>query len=182
MDITYRQLASSECERINEIDASIFIKRAWRKVDGVMQWVERNIQDDDYPDGYENHLATLKQTFEDGGFAIGAFDGGRLIGFCSVNRGVFGKQYKYVLLDQTFISKEYRGKGIGKKLFFMSAEKAQQWGVDKFYICAASFEETLAYYTSLGCENAKEINQELYESDEYDIQLEYDFAKINLRT
>ena len=180
MNITYRELAFSEYERINEIDASLFIKRAWRKVDGVMQWVERNIQNDDYPDGYENHLAALKQTFEGGGFAYGAFDGERLIGFCSVNRDVFGKQHKYVLLDQNFISAEYRRKGIGRKLFFMCAEKAKQWGVDKFYICAASFEETLAYYYSLGCEDAKEINQELYESDEYDIQLEYDFTKIIL--
>ena len=35
MHIDYRQLLASECERISEIDASTFAKRAWRNVDGV---------------------------------------------------------------------------------------------------------------------------------------------------
>jgi predicted GNAT superfamily acetyltransferase len=132
--IDYRQLLASECERISEIDAGTFVKRAWRKVDGVKQWIDLNWQDEDFPEGYENHLMALKKTFESGGFSIGAFDSERLIGFCSVNRNVFGKKYKYVLLDQIFISAEYKRKGIGKQLFFMSANMAKKWGVDKFYI------------------------------------------------
>ena len=175
MTIKYRQLQPSEYQRINEIDASDFIKRAWRNVDGTMQWIELNFHEEGYPNGYENHLAALKQTFEGGGFAIGAFDDSRLVGFCSVNREIFGTQ-KYVLLDQIFISADHRGKGIGKKLFYLSAEKAKQWGANKLYICSSSSESTLAYYAALGCTNAQEINQELYESDTRDIQLEYDFA------
>ena len=174
MHIEYRKLLASECERIDEIDASDFIHRAWRNVNGVMKWVEINAHENGYPNGYENHLAALRETFKNGGFAIGAFDGERLIGFCSVNREVFGKRFKYVLLDQTFISADYRRKGIGKKLFLMSAEEARQWGVENLYICAASSEATLLYYASLGCKDAQEINQELYESDTRDIQLEYD--------
>ncbi len=176
MNIDYRQLLASECERISEIDASTFVKRAWRKVNGVKQWVEINWQDEDFPEGYDNHLAALKETFEKNGFAIGAFDGERLIGFCSVNLDEFGKHHKYVLLDQIFISKEYKRKGIGRKLFYMSANKARKYGADKFYICAGSSEDTLAFYVSLGCKDAEEINQELYEKDPNDVQLEYDLS------
>ena len=176
MHIDYRQLLASECERISEIDPSTFVKRVWRKVDGVKQWIEINWQDEDFPEGYDNHLTALKETFKNGGFAIGAFDGERLIGFCSVNIDAFGKQYKYVLLDQIFISKEYKRNGIGRKLFYMSADQARRCGAEKFYICAGSSEDTLTFYDSLGCKEAEEINQVLYENDPNDVQLEYDLS------
>lgn len=176
--IIYRQLRLDECKRIREIDASQFIHKAWREINGIRQLVEINYQDPDFPNGYDNHLAALKETIESKGSAIGAFDNGRLIGFCSVNSHIFGEKYKYMLLDQLFISNEYRRKGIGKKMFFLSANEARSRGAEKFYICAGSAEETVAFYISIGCENAKEVNQELYNNDIRDYQLEYDFMKM----
>jgi len=180
LNITYRQLAAHEAERISELKISDFIKRAWRKVNGVKQWVEINWLDEGLPDGYENHLAALKATFEGGGYVLGAFHGEKLVGFCSINREIFGRDYKYALLDQIFLSTAFQRKGIGKKLFFMCAEEAKKWGANKFFICAGSSEETLAFYIALGCENAKEPNQALQEADENDIQLEYDFETMPL--
>ena len=173
--ITYRQLDITEAERIKEIDASQFIGKAWREVDGTRQLVEINYQDPDFPEGYENHLAGLMKTITSGGSALGAFEGDRLAGFCSVNPQIFGTKSKYVLLDQIFVSLEMRGKGIGKQLFLRSVEEARKFGADKFYICAGSAEETIAYYRALGCVDAEEINSELYENDTRDIQLEYSF-------
>jgi len=115
-------------------------------------------------------------TITSGGSALGAFDGEKLIGFCSVNPEIFGVKYKYVLLDQIFISLPYRSKGIGKQLFTRSAKEAPKFGAGKFYICAGSSEETLAFYKALGCIEAIEINFELYEGDIRDIQLEYLFV------
>ncbi|MDR0273406.1 MAG: GNAT family N-acetyltransferase [Clostridiales bacterium] len=177
MQINYRELASNECERIKEMNVSQFVKRAWREVNGIKQWVELNWQDNDFPNGYETHLAALVETFNGGGFAIGAFCEEKLIGFVSVNREIFGTQ-KYVLLDQIFLSLEFRGMGIGKTLFFQAAEKAKQWGAEKFYVCAGSAEETLAFYYALGCAEAVEPNQRLYESDPNDMQLEYSFHQM----
>jgi len=181
MSITYRQLAAHEAERIKEIDNTIRIKRVWRKKNGIKQWIDVNWQQDsDFPEGYENHLTAVKSDFESGGFVVGAFNNEQLIGFCAINRNLFGNKTKYVLLDQMFISAGYRRMGIGKKMFFMCAEQAKLWGADKFYICAGSSEETLNFYIALGCENAKEVNQALYEQDENDIQLEYDFNTMPL--
>ena len=134
MSIKYRLLASHESERIKEANPARFIKKAWRNVDGVKQWIDLNWLDEEYPNGYDNHFAALKATFESGGFAIGAFDNNRLVGFVSVNRDVFGKQFNYVLLDQIFVDNKYQGKGIGKELFRLAVEDAKQWDVDKFYI------------------------------------------------
>jgi len=75
MSIEYRLLESHECERIKEANPARFIKRAWRTVNGTKQWIDLNWLDEEYPNGYENHLAGLKATFEGGGFAVGAFDG-----------------------------------------------------------------------------------------------------------
>jgi len=171
--IVYRQLAYHECGRIREIDASQYIGRAWREVDGVRQLVEIHYQDPDFPDGYENHLDALRKTIVAGGSALGAFADGKLIGFCSVNPEVFGNTCKYVLLDQIFISLEHRARGIGRQLFMRSVDEAKRFGAEKFYICAGSSEETIAFYWALGCVEAEEVNAELYDGDARDIQMEY---------
>lgn len=109
---------------------------------------------------------------------LGAFHDMRLVGYCSANSIVFGKKYKYVLLDQLYISKNFRNKGIGKRLFFMAADKSKENGAEKFYICAGSSEETIAFYYAIGCKEAMEINEELFQNDARDMQLEYDFRKL----
>jgi len=174
--ITYRRLELEEAARIREIDASQFIGKAWREVNGVHHLIEINYQDPDFPNGYESHFTALKKTILNGGSALGAFDDDKLVGFCSVNSDIFGSKYKYVLLDQIFIDLKYRSKGIGKQLFLHSVTEAIKFGADKFYICAGSSEETIAFYRKIGCVEAAEINVELYEGDTRDMQLEYSFV------
>ncbi|SYX83013.1 GNAT family N-acetyltransferase [Paenibacillus alvei] len=174
MSYIYRSLTMDECERIQEINPSQYIKRAWREVDGVRQLIEINYQENDWPDSYEHYLSKLKQTINQDGCAVGVFeDTGKLVGFGTINREMFGQAYKYVLLDSLFISLEYRKKGIGKALFRSCADTAREWGADKIYICAGSAEDTIAFYFALGCKEAAEVNEKLYESDPRDMQLEY---------
>lgn len=173
-NITYRKLKIEDCERINEMNPSQYIKNAWRTVDGKRQLVEINYLDSDWPNGYEHHYNNLKETILNGGSAIGAFDkDNKLIGFATINREFFGKEFNHVLLDQLFITLEHRSKGIGKKLFILSSDIAREWKADKIYICAGSAEETIAFYFAIGCIEAVEINKELYESDPRDYQLEF---------
>lgn len=173
-DVTYRKLVVEDCELINNMNPSQFIKRAWREVNGKRQLVEINYQDSDWPNGYEYHLNNLKATVLGDGEVVGAFDeSNKLIGFATINRKFFGENYNYVLLDQLFITLEHRNKGIGKKLFLKVAKVAREWQADKIYICAGSAEETIAFYFALGCKEAVEINKELYEDDPRDFQLEF---------
>ena len=39
MEVLYRTLELDECDRIREVDASQYIGRAWRNVDGYRQLV-----------------------------------------------------------------------------------------------------------------------------------------------
>lgn len=172
--IRYREITIDEVEKINEMNPSQFVGKAWREVDGMRRLVEINYHDLDWPNGYNHHYNNLRKTIEDGGCAIGAFDQEeRLLGFITVNRNFFGNEYNYVLLDQLFITLEHRNKGIGKRLFKLATERGREWKADKFYICAGSAEETIAFYFTIGCKEAIEINKELYESDPRDFQLEY---------
>ncbi len=172
--LLYRNLSLEDCMKIKEIDPSQLIANAWRDVNGKRQLIAINYQETDWPNGFEHHYNHLKSTILSGGIAIGAFDTNeRLCGFATVERKFFGNAYRYVLLDQLFISLEHRNKGIGKKLFLLCAQTAHDWGADKLYICAGSSEETIAFYIAIGCKEAVEINRELYESDPRDFQLEY---------
>lgn len=174
MELVYRKLSLEECECIKEIDPSQYIGKAWREIEGNRQLVEINYQDEDWPNGYEYHISHLRETILNGGSAIGAFNlDNKLLGFATVNPQVFGEKYKYVLLDQLFITLDYRNKGIGKKLFMLSTDEARKWDADKIYICAGSAEETIAFYFKLGCKEVEEINKELYEIDRRDYQLEF---------
>lgn len=172
--MNYRVIAIHDCEQLREIDPSQYIERAWREVDGKRQLIHIDYQDNDWPNGYEHHLTNLKETILNNGYAVGAFDErDRLVGFGTLNHEMFGQKYNYVLLDQLFISLEHRNKGIGKKLFSILADQASKWKADKIYICAGSAEETVAFYFAIGCKEAVEVNQKLYESDPRDFQLEY---------
>ncbi len=182
MEILYRKLTLEECSRIREIDPSQYIGRAWREAQGRRQLVQIDYSQADFPNGFENHLASLVSTIQTGGSVLGAFYKERLVGYCSANSKCWGETCKYALLDQLFITKELRGKGIGKNLFFRMAGDFAKKGIDKFYICAASAEETIAFYFALGCEEAKEINQKLYQLDTRDLQLEFDFSKLKNRS
>lgn len=63
MEVLYRTLELEECDRIREVDASQYIGRAWRNVDGYRQLVEINYQDTDFPNGFEYHLSNLRIPF-----------------------------------------------------------------------------------------------------------------------
>lgn len=174
MKITYRQMALDDCGRMGEIDASQYIGRAWRDGHGTRKLVDIHYHDPAWPNGEENHYKKLIDTVHTSGAAFGAYnEDGRLLGFGTVNRMAYGQHHAYALLDQLFITSELRGKGIGKQLFSLCADRARSWGCDKLYICAGSAEETIAFYQAMGCGEAEEVNQTFYDSDPRDLQLEY---------
>jgi len=169
----YRELNAADVERLHEIDATCYIKNAWRLVNGERSLIEINWTDHELPNGMTWHKEHFIHTIESGGKAFGCFDNDVLIGFATLDSNRFGIRSNYLLLDQLFISKAYRGKGLGKNLFYLCSRQARYWDVDKLYLFAGSSEDTLAFYQRVGCEDAKEINQVLLEEDPNDIQLEY---------
>lgn len=150
-------------------------------MEGVRCLVEINYQDPDWPNGFEHHHLSLKRTVLSDGVAFGAFDcigiGDSLVGIASLNRiGEEGKA-QGALLDQLFITREYRNRGIGKTLFQLCASAAKDWGSDRILIFAGSAEETIAFYFARGCREAEIIHREAEGFDPRDFQLEFEIPQ-----
>ena len=174
----YRYLFHEECERIQEMDAAQYIGRAWRLVGEKRELVEIDYFDESWPNGYENHLQSLRDTITAGGVVLGVFDpDGKLRGFVSINPERFGSRQQYVLLDQLFISRECRGQGLGKKLLMQAKLVARRFGAQALYIAAGSAEETIAFYRACGCIDAQEVDAALLADDPRDLHLEYSVNK-----
>lgn len=116
--LIYRKMRKDEVGKILEIDATYWIKNAWRrsKITGEYELQEINWMDESLPNGIEWHKKHFEETITKGGKAFGCFDKETLVGYATIEAKVFGIKERYVLLDQLFVSNAYRKQGIGRKL------------------------------------------------------------------
>lgn len=114
----------------------------------------------------------LSQQIKRGGFAIGAYDNGRLVGFGCADGCLCGRKAKYMNLTMLFTDDRFQRKGIGKKLFSEICNLAAQKGGERLFISAVPSVETVSFYQNLGCRDAREIIDE-YIDTENDRYLEY---------
>ena len=124
-------------------------------------------------DDYAFLVKCLRNTVLTGGAVFGAFQGGALKGFASVEAECFGSRGQYADLTALHVSLELRGRGVGRKLFLLAADCVRERGVEKLYISAHSAVETQAFYRSLGCVEAEEYSAAHVAQEPYDCQLEY---------
>ena len=172
--IQYRAL------RADEIHRDLFrffirhqvVTRCWRREAGT--WVIRDVPFiDDWSEAeYEELVSCLKNTVNTGGFVYGAFRDGRLKGFVSVEREVFGGENRYLDLSSLHVSEDMRRMGIGSVLFRAAAGWARSHGGRKLYISGHSAVESQAFYHKMGCVEAVQYNREHVEKEPFDCQLE----------
>lgn len=121
---------------------------------------------------YADLTERLKNTITAKGKVYGAFENGRLVGFCSIEHERFGSEKQYVELSSLYVLREKREMGVGRKLFETARSVASSFEAKKMYISVHSVEETQAFYKTMGCIEAKEYKQEAAEKPPYDCQLE----------
>lgn len=173
-EIQYRKL------RTDEINRNLFrdfirrqnVTKCWRKEGD--KWVIRDdpFIDDWTEDDYRVLISCLRNTVETGGFVYGAFCGGILKGFVSVESALFGGGHKYLDLSSIHISEDMRNQGIGTALFRAAAQWAREHGAEKLYISAHSAVESQAFYHKMGCVEAAAYHRGHVEEEPYDCQLE----------
>lgn len=153
------------------------VKKCWRRENG--EWILKDIAFTENWDAanYQLLVKCLQTTVSSGGTVFGALDQEQLIGFASLENSFTGSQKQYLQLSGIHVSCEYRGRGIGKKLFHRICETAARAGADKLYISAHCAQETQAFYQALGCVDATEISAELAAREPCDRQLECDLSR-----
>lgn len=175
--VSYRELEKAE------IDISLFayfnryqdVSRCWRKENGEWTLKEIAFTEQWGLSEYAYLGECLQNTIKTGGAVFGAFYNNVLVGFASIENQFLGFHKQYLQLSNLHISYENRGMGIGKKLFFLTCERAKELGAQKLYMSAHSSQETQSFYKIMGCVEAMEYNDKLVAEEPYDCQLEYSF-------
>lgn len=172
--IEYRPL------REDEIDRALFARFVRRQVvtDCLRReggaWVVRSAPfvDDWSEADYAFLVRCLQSTARTGGLVLGAFAGGVLVGFASVEAQPYGSAGQYRDLSALHVSQNRRGGGIGRALFAAAKDWARRQGAAKLYISSHSAVETQGFYTAMGCVDAAEPWQKHIEQEPFDRQLE----------
>lgn len=113
----------------------------------------------------------LKDTIENGGIVLGAFEGEVLVGFGAIDGAVRGNGGRYINLSMLFVDDHHKRRGIGKALLNHSISEAKKLGGEKLFISSIPSFETVSFYLSMGAVFASEIVEDFVDTEE-DIYLE----------
>lgn len=172
--IEYRAISAGELNRelFRHFIRRQVVVKCWRREKG--EWVVKDdpFIDDWSEEDYKALVSCLKNTVDTGGVVLGAFCGGELKGFASVEPELFGGENGYLDLTSIHVSQDMRRHGMGAALFAGAKDWARAHGGRKLYISAHSAVESQAFYRRMGCVEARQYNQRHVEAEPFDCQLE----------
>ena len=171
----------SESEIVRELFAP-FIRRqevhnCLRLIDGKWQVVEAPFIDDWTEEQFAFGIKCLQNTVHTGGLVLGAFLGGKLKGFASVEPDPFGLDGEYLDLSSIHVSADVRGRGMGTLLFQRAADWARRHGARKLYISSHPAVESQAFYAKMACVDASFVHEGHVAREPLDRQLEFDLGQ-----
>jgi predicted N-acetyltransferase YhbS len=176
--ITYQELTADRLPTIWRIDRSEVIEKVYHLRNGELV-LEREFYDlPGWPPGLPDSAApVLAECLKKGGLLLGAVDGGMLIGAAVLESRFMGHPPDQLQLVFLHVSREYRGRGVGRKLFLLAAGRARELGARRLYISATPSENTVNFYLGLGCVLVQEPDPRLFAEEPEDIHLEYHLLK-----
>lgn len=169
-----RLLEEQELDQTWTIDRSEDIRGFYSLVDGSLVYREEAFQQEGWPEGTpEDGHPVLLECLQAGGWVYGAFDGDQLAGAAVLESRFIGSEKDTLQLVFLHVGEPYRGRGLGRKLFFEAADRAVQAGADRLYISATPTGNTVQFYLNLGCSLAAEVDADLFEEEPEDIHMQY---------
>lgn len=167
-----RELRPDELSCLASIDRSETIDGQYRVVDGALQLVSTHLEAGAWPpaerDAYAGRLRELQAA---GGSVFGAWDGGTLLGFVSLDVGGVGGDPGLLKLDMLYVSAGQRGRGLGRALTEQAMARARELGARALYISATPTRATVAFYLGLGARLADRPDTALLALEPDDIHL-----------
>jgi GNAT superfamily N-acetyltransferase len=172
--IEYRRLLAEEDPPtlLDDFDRHQETTCVWFLEDGLLKTKSDSFIDDWGLPKRKEFATYLQEVAERDGIVYAAFDNQRCIGFASVEPQLFGSENQYLELTTCHVDRRWRGKGIGRALFTRVCHAAKTRGAIKLYISSHPSIETQAFYRSMGCLLAQEINSEILAREPLDIHLE----------
>ncbi len=108
-----------------------------------------------------------------GGLALGAFDGGRLVGIATLRRGIRPGMDQ---LEALFVDRAHRRQGIASRLIDGIEVAAREGGAHVLYVSATPSESAVGCYLSHGFVPTDEPVPELLELEPDDVHMVLDLA------
>ncbi|MBN2146544.1 MAG: GNAT family N-acetyltransferase [Anaerolineales bacterium] len=175
--ITRRLLQRDEIEQIWQIDRREVIDRVYHLEQEELVLEPEHYDMQGWPPGEADlYTPLLYECYDRGGWFYGLFEAERLIGVVILDSKWLGKSRDLLQMKFLHISRDYRGQGLGKELFDLSAVEARARGAKGTYISATPSEHTVNFYLQQGCALAEEPDPELFALEPEDIHLVYDIA------
>jgi predicted N-acetyltransferase YhbS len=173
--IEFRRLAPAEVSRVGEIDRterieSLYVQHGTRLEKRAGDWSSPPWD----PEGEGEHSVAHLRTFcerhiQVGAVALGAFDGGRMVGMGLVTPHVRPGIAQLAFLH---VSDGYRGRGIGARLTEEMERIACAEGDAAMVVSATPSENTVRFYLSRGYEPTAEPLPELFALEPEDVHME----------
>jgi len=108
---------------------------------------------------------------------VGAYDGPEMVAVAGLDIGTrYGPDGSLYNFGPIWVSREYRGRGIGKRLFAMVRELARGMDIDGLYISATPVPGTVGFYRRMGCRLLSSPDPRLYAEEPEDIHMYLDLA------
>jgi GNAT superfamily N-acetyltransferase len=168
----FRTLDRSEIELIWTIDRREFIDNIYRLEDGVLRLEPHNFDVPGWPPDTLAMSPLLYESFDRGATFFGAFDAGALVGVTTLDTLWRGPQRDLLQLEFMHVSRDYRGQGVGARLFEQAREAARARGARGLYISATPTENTIHFYQGRGSVLIDTPDSELFAREPEDIHLE----------
>ena len=125
------------------------------------------------PDAAAKETPVLLDRFDRGGTFLGVFDADVLIGMSVLESARVGRGRDQMQLASLYVSRTYRGRGVGTRLFEAVVSLAREAGAKALYVSSAPTENTVDFYRNRGCVLAPEPDPALLAAEPDDIHLVY---------
>ncbi|KGL41022.1 GNAT family N-acetyltransferase [Listeria newyorkensis] len=166
----FKWLVRDELSQLKDIDRKEFVGEVYYVRNQMLQLVKEYYDIEGWLESELTiYVQRLESLFDRDGIIIGAYEEGILVGLVSLESYLIdGKTMK---LDMLYVSHDYRGKGLGRRLIDIISQEATELGAKELYISATPVRNTVDFYLRLGAELANPPDIYLFELEPLDIHL-----------
>jgi len=176
--LTERALTRDEIPTIWTIDRREIVHAGYVLEDGKLALRPMYFDVQGWPPGESaKYTPMLVECHDHGGVVHGLFDGARLIGAAILEARFIGRNHDQLQLKFLHVSRDYRHRGLGQRLFAWACREAERRGARSLYVSATPSQHTIDFYLQQGCTLAAEPDAALLALEPDDIHLERSLAK-----
>ncbi len=164
-----RLLTRDEIDTLWTIDRREVLHNIYVMKDGEMVLTPYYFEAHGWPPDHERAMEHVYEGFDRGGKCFGMFDEATLVGASVTDSILRGDDHDRIQLVWLHVSRDYRGRGVGARLFEEARTDARNRGAAFLYVSATPTENTIHFYLGRGCQLAAPPDPELLEAEPEDI-------------